>query len=132
MEGVHKQKADAAENHYRERFSKASVFETKLMMETHYTIALDGSIAGRAMPADYPVNFTGGPVHAVPYFSVSAAYTFGLSLRCSTSLRTAMLRHHGGHISRFPQPFTFANIPVRYRLNHNVAHQAAYTIFFNK
>ena len=129
---MHKQKADALENHYRERFSKASAYETKLMMETHYTIALDGSIAGRAMPADYPVNFTGGPVHAVPYFSVSAAFTFGLSLTCSTSLRTAMPVYCDVPASPLNESFTIANFPVSYRAYYNVAHKAAYTKFFTK
>lgn len=129
---MHKQKADAAGNHYRERFSKASAFETKLMMEKHYTIALDGSIAGTTMPADYPLTFSGGPVRIVPYFSASAAFSFGLSLRCSISLRTAMLRHPGGHVSQYPDPFVSENSPVNYRVNHNVAYTAAYTVFFNQ
>lgn len=129
---MHKQKADAAGNHYRERFSKASAFETKLMMEKHYTIALDGSIAGTTMPADYPLTFSGGPVRAVPYFSTSASFNFGMSLKCSISLRTAMLRHRGGHISQNPHPFIFTNPPVHYRVYHNVAHKAAYTVFFYK
>lgn len=97
-----------------------------------YTIALNGPFVGAALMADYPVNFTGSLNVAVPILSISAACPFGLTLRCSISLRTAMLRHPGGHISQYPIPFVFANFPVHYRANHNVAYTAAYTVFFNQ
>ena len=101
-------------------------------MGKHYTIALNGPFIGAALTADYPVNFTGSLNVAVPNLSISAACPFGLSLRCSISLRTAMLRHPGGHVSQYPDPFDFANFPVNYGANHNVAHTAAYTVFFNQ
>ena len=98
-------------------------------MGKHYTIALNGPIVGTALPADYPVTFTGEPGSAVPYLNRSASFVFKSQLRCSTSLRTAMLRHKDGHVSQCPDDFTMENDPVHYRVIDNVANKAAYCIF---
>lgn len=102
------------------------------VMEKHYTLVLNGPIVGTALPADYPVNFTGGLSSAVPYLNKSASFVFGQTLRCSISLRTTMLLHQGGHLSQHPDPFIKTNVPAIYRVQHNVACKAAYCIFIDQ
>lgn len=98
-------------------------------MEKHYTLALNGPIVGTALPADYPVTFTGDLSIAKTYLNRSASFVFKPQLRCSTSLRTAMLRHKEGHVSQYPVNFTIENGPVNYRVIDNGASKAAYFIF---
>jgi hypothetical protein len=101
-------------------------------MGKHYTVALEGPIVGTALPAEYPVSFTGNLNHAVPYLNRSASFVFRSQLRCSTSLRTVLLRHQGGHVSQCPDAFAVENLPVHYRVIDNGANKAAYFIFLTK
>ena len=101
-------------------------------MGKHYTLALNGPIVGTALPANYPVTFTGDLSSVAAYLNRSASFVFKSQLRCSTSLRTAMLRHKEGHVSQCPENFTIENGLVNYRVIDNVAHEAAYCIFIDQ
>ena len=101
-------------------------------MGKYFTIALNGPIVGTALPTDYPVTFSGDLSIAAVYLNRSASFVFKSQLRCSSSLRTAMLRHRGGHVSQYPDSFVFDNAPVNYRVYYNAAHKAAYTVFINQ
>lgn len=78
--------------------------EKKMDMGEKYTFLLSGPFISASLPAEFPVSFTDFPFNPVKFRSLSARFVYADEIKCSVSLKSARLRHQGGHLTQLPKP----------------------------
>ena len=97
-------------------------------MGNYYTIKLSETTAGTALPASFPVSFSGGSFTPFFFTNHSAGFVYGDSLKCSVSFHYVRLKHVHGHLSQPPDSVLNYCNTVDYRIRQNVQKLSEYQI----
>jgi hypothetical protein len=100
-------------------------------MGKNYSLVLNETTAGTALPASYPVSISSGTFTPFFFTNHSVGFVYGHTLKCSVSFHYVRLRHVHGHLSQPPDSVLNYCNTVDYTIYHNERKITEYQIIFN-